>query len=369
MDDLRWLACNLASGRVSEELPELVPTQPIQAILATYTPGSFDLPLATAPREWEGAIQEGQAMIVCLLKEQPIWAGAVLTVACGSEETVRIGCVSLEGYLDRQYVGDHAWVGQDEASVIAAGLIADANIDGINLDVDAPATGTLRDRTYFDRDDKTVYSALRELMGVIDGPEWTIRLGWDDATQTVSKTVEVRKRIGLSAAVPAAVFDNQPGSSAVFDTVGSASTSYVLTRDFSSGKGANHVMAVSSGQGESRPQSTPASNIRPGWARWSHRWTPSTSITDTDTLDGHAQNALALMQYGSRTLTIAARADTYPVLGTDWDRGDDIGYNLIGPAHPNGLVGQARAVGWKLDVKQGTVEPILLLDGESIGGI
>jgi hypothetical protein len=363
----RWLACNLQSGKLIEELPNLIPSSPLSSILATYTSCSFALPIATAPRDWEAAIQEGQAMIVAMLDNRPIWAGAVLTCETGSSETADLGCVSLEGYLDHRYVGDHTWTEQDEASVIAAGLAADANVEGIGLTVDAPATGTLRDRTYGDQDDKTVYSALRELMGVIDGPEWTIGLSWDDATQTVTKTLRVRKRIGAAAAIPSAVFDSKPSS--VFDSRGASSTEYRLLRDWSSGKGANHVVAVSSGQGDARPQSEPARDIRSGWARWEHRWTPSTSITSIDTLNEHAQRTLELMSYGARTLAVKARADVDPMLGRDWEIGDDIGYDLIGPAHPAGLKGTARAIGWKLDPVVGIVEPILLLPGGSIGGI
>lgn len=365
---LRWLACLLESGKVIEELRDLVPVDALSRVLATYTTSSFRLPMATAPRDWEAAVQEGQTMIVAMLDGRPIWAGAVLTVECGSDPTATITCVSLEGYLDHRYVGDHSWDQQDEASVIATGLLGDANIEGIGLTVDAPATGTLRDRTYADKDDKTVYSALRELMGVIDGPEWTIRLFWDDLTQTVTTKAEVRKRIGVAAAVPTAVFDVKIPV-AVVDSQGAGSAEYSLRRDFSSGKGANYVVAVSSGQGDTRPQSVPASNIRPGWARWEHRFTPSTSITDIDTLNGHAQRSLELMQFGARTLTIRARADADPMVGRDWDLGDDIGYKLVGPAHPNGLEGTARAIGWKLTVPPGVIEPVLLLDDESIGGI
>lgn len=365
--DVRWLACNLASGKLIEELTGLVPVNPLSRTLATYTTTSFRLPIATAPKDWQSSVQEGQVMIVSLLDGKAIWGGAVLTNDSGSSSTVDISCVSLEGYLDHRYVGDHTWTQQDEASVIAAGLFGDANVEGITLAVDAPATGTLRDRTYADGDDKTIYSALRELMGVINGPEWTIDLAWDDATQTVTKTARVRKRIGVAAAVPNAIFDAK--ASATFDTRGVASTEYTLLRDWSSGKGANHIVAVSSGQGDSRPQSSPARDVRAGWARWEHRFTPSTSITDLAVLDGHAQNALNLMGSGARTLKIRARADVFPVLGTDWGLGDDVGYDLVGPAHPDGLTGTARSVGWQLDTLAGVIEPILLLPGGSIGGI
>lgn len=362
-----WLGCDLVTGRIIEELPDLTPGGTIRSLLGAYSSCAFRLPVALGghgapPREWPAATEPGRTMIVAVLSGRPVWAGIVLTRAGGSPATVDLGCVSLEGYLDRRYVGDHAWTDQDEASVIAAGLIADAQVEGVGFVVDALATGTLRDRTYADQDDKTVYSALRELMGVIDGPEWTVKLGWTDATQTaVSKTLMVRKRIGFASTTPDAVFTTG-SASAVVASAGVSEARYAFAEDYSSGRGANHIVATSSGEGESRPQSTPArdeARIASGWPRWEHRYSPSSSITEIATLDAHAQAAVAIMGGGARTLTITARADVYPLVGTDWTVGDDIGYDLIGHRHPAGLQGVARAIGWELDAQAGTVAPIL----------
>lgn len=372
--DLTWLGCHLGTGKIIEELPDLYPASgPLISVLATSSSVQFKLPIPLSgygapPLNWQSATQEGTTMIVAVLAGRPIWAGAVLINDSGTDPVAGISCVSLEGYLDHRYVGDHTWTDQDEASVIAAGLVADADPEGIGFVVDAPATGTLRDRTYQDQDDKTIYSALRELMGVIDGPEWTVALDWTDSTQTaVQKIIRVRKRIGVAASIPSAVFDSQ--SSAVFDTGGAASAQYRVVKDYSSGKGANHIVAVSSGQGDTRPQSTPARDetlLASGMPRWEYRFTPSTSITDTAVLDAHAARSLELMARGARSISITARADVYPVLGTDWTVGDDIGYDLAGHGHPTGLTGVARAVGWQLDPQAGTVAPITLMPGEEV---
>jgi hypothetical protein len=354
--DIGWVGCDLVSGQIVEELPGLVPGGTLQNVLGTYTSASFTLPLPGAPTDWEAATEPGRAMLVAVLGGRPVWAGIVLPRNGGTKPTLDLACVSLEGYLDHRYVADHTWTGQDEASVIAAGLLADANdTEGVGFDLDAPATGTLRDRTYKDQDDKTVYSALRELMGVEDGPEWTVVLDWTDDTRTaVAKTLRVRKRLGTAAPLdlPAARFDTQGGSSA----------SYTFGEDYSSGRGGNHVMAVSSGEGDVRPQSAPARDealFAAGWARWEYRYTPSTSITEQGTLDAHARATLAVMGRGAKMLQITARADADPLLGTDWQAGDDIGFDLVGHRHPDGLSGIGRCIGWELDPKAGLVTPIL----------
>jgi hypothetical protein len=354
--DIAWLGCDLVSGQIIEELQALEPAGPLASVLGTYTSANFTLPLPGAPRDWEGATTPGRTMLVAVLGSRPVWAGIVLTRKGGTRATVDLPCVSLEGYLDRRYVGDHTWTGQDEVSVILAGLLGDANsTEGIGFELDCPATGTNRDRTYQDQDDKTVYSACRELMAVEDGPEWTVVLDWTDDTQTaVAKIARARKRLGTAAPadLPAARFDTQGASSAVYE----------LVEDYSSGRGANHVVAVSSGQGDVRPQSTPARDedlFDAGWPRWEHRFTPSTSISSQDTLDAHARAALAIMGRGALMLQLTARADAYPQLGADWLAGDDIGVDLLGHRHPDGLSGIGRCIGWELDPKAGLITPTL----------
>lgn len=355
---ITWLGCDLVTGAIIEELPDLTPAGPISALLGNYTSAAFTLPLGSGhgapPREWEDATTPGRTMIVGILGGTPIWAGAVLRRVGGSDAAVSISAVTLEGYLDRRFVSDHSWAAQDEASVIAAGLIADAQTEGIAFEVDAPATGTLRDRVYLSQDDKSVFSALRELMGVQNGPEWTVSLAWNDDTQrAVSKILVVRSRIGYASANP----------SAVMSSVGASSATYALDEDYTSGRGANHIIATSSGEGTSRPQSDPArdeARLAGGMPRWEMRFSPATSISDKGILDAHAQAALDVVGGGVHSVSISARADAYPVLGVDWSIGDDVAFDLRGSRHPDGLTGIARALGWELDTVSGLVTPVLL---------
>jgi hypothetical protein len=357
--DVRWYGVRLTTGAVVEELPIEV-SGSLSQRLGAYSSASATLGIPAAPAGWEGACEPRQTMLVCALDDVIVWGGRVVAREGGTGPTVSLGLATLESYLDWRYVGDHLWEGGDEASVIAAGLAADANaVEGIGLVIDAPATGTNRDRTYKDQDDKTVYSALRELMGVEGGPEWTVELAWSSADRVaVTKTLKVRDRIGVSL--------EQPG--AVFSTHGEASASYTLSEDHSSGKAGNHVVATSSGEGDTRPQSSPARDealldLEP---RYEHRFTPSTSITNISTLNAHARQELARVSPGGRVVKITSRFDAYPRLGVDWLAGDDIRYELEGHRHPDGFTGVGRCIGWELDLGAGTVSPMLLVPGEEV---
>jgi hypothetical protein len=357
--EVRWLGARIVEGTIVEELP--ISTDTLSHRLGAYATTSATLAIPDAPTGWAEACEPRQTMLVLTLDDVIVWGGRVVTREGGSDATATLGLATCESYLDHRFVGDHTWVAQDEAAVIAAGLAGDANnVEGIGLTVDAPATGTLRDRTYLDDDDKTVYSALRELMAVEGGPEWTIELSWADADHSaVAKTFKVRNRIGTAQAVPAAVFQ----------TLGEASASYVLTEDHSQGKGANHVVAVSTGDGvTARPESVPARDtallaLEP---RYEWRYTPSTSITTQSVLDAHARETLALLAPGARIVKLTARFDAYPRLGVDWAIGDDVAYELVGERHPDGLSGVGRCVGWELDLPRGLVSPMLLVPGEEV---
>ncbi|MGH9250262.1 MAG: hypothetical protein ACRD0W_12170, partial [Acidimicrobiales bacterium] len=94
----RFLGCDLVTGRIVEELPDLAPSGPLSALLGAYTSARFTLPLAVTgthggpPRDWEGAVEPGRSMIVAVrdtvvlptatgqvvLPPQPVWAGIVL---------------------------------------------------------------------------------------------------------------------------------------------------------------------------------------------------------------------------------------------------------------------------------------------------
>lgn len=361
-----WLACDTVSGEVLAELLDLRAEGSLEMRLgdASTTDLSLPIPLGgvgAPPNNWVDATspQGWRRMIVAVLAGEPIWAGTIVRRRRGTDATARLATVTLEGYLDKRYVGDHTWSAQDEASVIGAGLIGDANTsEGISLTVDAPATGTLRDRIYLATDDRTVLSALQSLMGVSGGPEWTIGLSWNATQTAVIKTFTMRPRIGFATTEPVAVFSS----------AGDASARYDLEEDYTDGRGANHVVATSSGEGDTRPQSSAARDedlIALG-PRVECRFTPSTSTSATATLDAHAQQALALMAQGARVWQISARADADPVLGRDWVAGDDIGYDLTGHGHPQGVTGVARAIGWRLDPHAGVVVPLLLTPGDEV---
>lgn len=309
---------------------------------------------------WEAATQPGAAGLIAVDAEDNIlWGGYIIRRRSAiGDAKVTVTVATLEHYLDRRYVSTHEWTGVDD-SVIFAGLAADAVAGGPPMIVDCPATGRLKDRYYYDDEDKRVLGSLQELMGVEDGIEFTVVPEWTDATHTMVRFRLIgRPRLGAAATLPKVTF-NYPGNLIGGDYL----------EDYTDEHGANDIMATSSGEGEDRPQSEHKTAILPTWVKFERRISPATSITEDVTLNGHASEELAQTWDGLKQLSLEARLDesTHPQV---WSIGDDVRVSITSPRFPervasdlslgDGYSAVVRAIGWSMDLDARTITPTLV---------
>lgn len=362
-----WLATDAKTGTILADLPKLdVPK--VKEVIGRYEPATGTFPLVGAPEDWDRIVTPG-ATVFWLLRDNPddpahgvpLWGGMIVDDPRTGKDSIAFGMQPIEWYTDCRYVGDVSFtnVGQN---LIVTDLIEDfvatgpngglpirvENIDGVS--------GTPRTRTDWKaKDDKTIYSVLRDFMGVIGGPEWTIGGEWQTSPERITPVLRVGSRIGTAVTQglsPAVVFD-MPGC--VID--------FQRYRSYARGRGANAVKAVSSGQGDERPESDLV--VTPDLLRptFEHRFTPSTSIKEKSTLNEHANARAGQLADGSLTLELTVLDEQAPQLGVDWFIGDDIGFAIAPgrvPAFPNGYEGVARAIGWELNLHgTRTMSPIL----------
>lgn len=369
MQAITWHSFDLKSGRRGQRLQTRTMGS-VSRLINEATETTIDVQFFREGRPvagWDEATLPARTMAVALDEnEWPVFAGMVYRRVAKNDEFVTLSLVTLEAYFDRRYVDhDAAYVGADQASEIAVGLIQQAAPDGIDFTIDAPPSGLRRDRTYLVDEDKTILSVLTELAGVEDGIEFTIDLGWRDADRSVlDRVVRVRNRVGLGSAAryPTASF-NLPGSVVDFEYV----------EDYSADNGANGVMAVSSGESDARPESrvwSPTGVLQGGWPLFEYRFTPSTSITDIATLDAHAVEALHEMWDGLKELTLEANLDAAPRVNSAWFLGDDVAVSLTCPRFPArrnidgilipGYFGTVRCIGWEIDYDARLLKPRLV---------
>ncbi|MDX3527133.1 hypothetical protein P1P75_11935 [Streptomyces sp. ID05-39B] len=354
--ELAWLACDLRSGRIAEELRSLSGSGPIERKLSVSSSAQFDLNLAKAPADWEAATDPGRTLLVAVdtLTSQPIWSGFILTRSGGTGRTIQLGAATPEAYLDRRYTGTYTGIDRDQALIMGDLVTAATVVEAPPFEVDAPTNSAPIVYQLLDGDDRTVLSALQELTGMDGAPEWTIDTEWADAAQTAIQLVlRVRPKIGVQSDSPESVFD-MPGCVA----------SYVLTESYEQGKGATQVRAWGEGEGNARLRSadqTATDLITAGWCRWEHRFTPSTGLTDPDQLDAHAIQGLAQQRTGTKTWTLEATASRAPRLGRDWNLGDSVRLQVATSLrHPGGAEVVSRAYAWQLDTADDKVTPFLV---------
>lgn len=354
---LAWYGCDLASGGIVEDLRSIKPSGPLSRKLGDSTTLQADLNIPGAPAGWDTATTPGQSLLVAVdtATDTPIWVGAVVTRSGGSAQTVSLGAVTLEAYLDGRYPGTQTLVGTDQAAVIAA-LVTPALTAGPPIVLDAPSTGTVMTYLTQDGDDKTILSCLKEIMALDGGPEWTIDIVWNAAHSGFQFPLRVRPAIGTQTTTPEATFDF-PG----------CVSSYTLTESYEQGKGATVVVARGEGEGSSRLTSSPheaTALIAAGWPRWEYRYTPATGVTDPDQLNAHAAQSLTLMQQGAQVWAIEAVASKAPRLGADWFLGDTVRMAVdSSPRHPQGTTVVARCWSWELDAGADRIRPILVEEG------
>jgi hypothetical protein len=353
---LSWLSVNSNTGSIIADLPTLRVDGSLKRTIGRHEAQTAILPLDGAPENWRTATRKKSVFLVALSEAleneprgEPVWGGMVTERVTNHKEGVTLSMVTAEDYLNDRYVGDETYTTVPQNDIVEDLVEKYVATDGIPIRVvKLPGANPVRDRTYADKDDKTVYALLDELAGVIDGPEWTIGWEWVDE-QTLGLVLYVGARIGSAA--PAGL-----GAAAQFYLPGNVSNAE-LVEGYRRGDGANDVMAVSSGSADARPQSTHHSSTGDGRPRIELRWSPSTSITELDTLEGHAARALTGLQDGTVALAITAnRAESIP-----FSLGDDIGFDLVSWAWPNGITGTARAIG--IEYTETTVTPVLDVTG------
>lgn len=366
---LSWHTWDLKSGRIGGRLrvrglgsAERIIGEPTSLTLEV---ACWDTDTQQAVPGWDSATLPGRSGVLLVDDDLgvPLWAGMVSRRRSTAGEWVSVDCDSLEAYLDRRYVGDHSFEGVSQGQIVVGILTADVLPDGVALAIDADSPKA-RVRHYDDDEDKTVLSVLQDLMGVIDGPEWTIEPRWADGSHmALLPTLVVRDRLGTPDPLPAATWW-MPGPV----------TGVRYVESYTADQGANDVLAVSSGAGKARPESdhmVAQALLDGGWVRYEHRFTPSTSITQKDTLNEHAAETLAEMRDGLAELQLTARlTDGAPRPGVDFHLGDDVAVSLTCPRFPAqvdasgrkvaGYVRQTRCIGWRVDADELTVEPRLL---------
>lgn len=310
---------------------------------------------------WDEATAPGRCLLIAVDKASDaiVWGGLVRRRGSNMGPWVEVSLDTVEAYLFRRYINTLVtWTDADPAQCAIDAL---AQVTGLPpLTVSATMTGNAVIDGYYDiTDNKRIGDILNDLSGLSTGIEWTIDLEWIDAAHTLVRyVVRIAPRLGTPAGVAATQW-TMPGCVKDF--------SYI--EDFGEETGANDVLALSSGEGESKPRSTRYEDtaLLDSFARFERRFTPATSITSTSTLDQYAEAEIAKNRLGLTQLTITANLDAAPRINQDWWVGDDIDVAITCDRFPPKLDANAfwtpsftrrlRPVGYEIDLEARTIVP------------
>lgn len=332
----QFLAVSLVDGTVLAELPDLQLTR-LSYRFEEVTRETAVLPWHGICRNWDEATMPYQVAVLLVRGEVVLWGGIVIKRERSLEGNgVNLTLVTVEHYMDSVFVGNHSYSDRDQCDIVKDLVTSTLAGHRFNLQVEASSSSVRRDRSYSAESDKTLLSVLQELANVLNGPEWCTMWRKLDGGH-YQPVLKVADHIGSSTVVT--TFDE------------SVMTSFTVTEDYTSGYGANWVMAVSTANADDRPQSDVMKVNQPHRPVVEHVFQPSSSITNKETLNSHAQSTLLQMVDGTKTIKMGLSLLAAPVIYQEWQPGDLISWDI---ADDRGFFtgfskGSARIIGYEVD--------------------
>lgn len=364
---MRFYVCDIKTGNVIDEYPMEV-TSELSTRLKTYGSGELALLInhEACPRTWrEDFVPWRILVLVCDDQDRIMWGGVPNTRGTTQEDRVTFPMVTLEKYFDRRYMPSAEYEQQDQTSVIARAMaeVCGDDLIGVGLDYDTPASGVLRDRSYYNDEDARILTRIQQLSNVINGFEWTIALEWAD-----SDRARVRKIFRTGYPTLGYVTEEPELTFSVIKGVPGPITEFSHESQWGDGEAATYVQAVGDGEGEDKPYSLPyidSDREAAGWPRLEERKTWQ-GVTEDATLDQHAQGMRLTYFGGQSVISLTATTREWPT-PADVNLGDSV---RIEVDLPQLRVSQVwRLIGYSISPNDDKWTPVIARIGEIDGEV
>lgn len=342
----QFLAVSLTSGTVLAEFSDLQVSK-LSYRFEETTSETMVLPWRNIPSNWgEATIPYGVAIL--LVRDSTVlWGGIVVKRERTLQgEGLTLTLATVEHYLDGVYVKDHVYSNRDQCEIVVDLVSSTLKDHRFMLSIEASPSAVRRDRTYEESSDKTLLSVLQELSNVQNGPEWCT--SWRNVDGRYVPVLTVADRIG--SVDPVTTFDE------------SVMTAFKIVEDYTSGYGANMVVAVGDTTGEDQLRSDTMVAEQSYRPVVEHIVRPSSSITQKETLNAHASASLRRLRDGTNTMSMTLSLLAAPIVYEEWRPGDVVAWTV---ADDDGRFtgfdhGEARIVGYDIDFSGvWTITPVL----------
>lgn len=239
-----------------------------------------------------------------------VWGGVIWTRSPDTANGVlQLGGNDFWSYFRRRFIRSTQTFAATDQLTIAQTLInyAQAQTGGdIGVTVGSEVSAILRDRTYWAYERKNLAEAVEQLSAVIDGFDFAIDVRYASGVPEKVLTLSYPRR-GRIAGVTGHLFD--------LDRTGGNIVSYTWPEDGTTT--ANLVDSIGAGEGDAMLIGTAAdtSQIDAGLPLL-ETVTTYKDITESATINGHAQADLAEVSQLVTTPELVVRADADPILGS-----------------------------------------------------
>lgn len=351
----RFLVCEFKTGKVLEEVPLQVASPLDHVLNGAGRSGRVMLPVTNkrCPENWEQLILPWRSLILALDEQDAIvYAGVPTDRYRDGGNTPNYPLTTVAGYFSVRQVPTRAYINRDQTAIARdlAAIAGDAA--GIPLEYDCPPSGQLRDRTYADDENATVYDRLQELCAVENGFDWTVDVSWTDDTHSrVKYTFRAGyPHLGNRSTQPNHVFElTQKGGNI---------DSYNEQLQWSRGAGATWVRAIGDGDAEMRTLSAPVIDTLRETAGWPRIEVSEKfdKVTRQSTIDDHAAGMAARKFGGLQVVDFSVR-DGQGTSLRDLTLGDSARVHLDTPEIQ--LETTLVVVGWSIERDASTFTPTL----------
>lgn len=342
----QFLAVSLTSGFVLAEFADLQVSR-LSYRLEEVASETMLLPWRNIPSNWDEATTPYCVAVLLVRGSTVLWGGIIVKRERTLQgDGVTLTVATIEHYFNSVYVKDHVYRGWEQ-TWIASDLVT-TTLEGhrFMLEVETAASNIHRDRTYEESSEKTLLSALQELSNVKDGPEWCT--SWRVRGGRYVPVLTIADRLG--SVTPSTTFDE------------SVMTSFEVLEDYTSGYGANSVVAVGSSTGGNQLRSDVMVADQSSRPVVEYVVRQSSSITQKETLDAYALLRLQQVQNGTNTVRMALSLMAAPIIYKEWEPGDMVAWSVAddsgrfdGFSH-----GMARVVGYDIDFSGvWTITPVM----------
>mgnify|MGYP003296465384 CR=1 FL=1 len=261
-----------------------------------------------------------------------------------SDACIQLDCTDVLGYFKRVYVPTLTYSQVSQTLILQDVIQQSLRYSTVPITVLADASTMKRDRTINETDNKTIYDIIDSFNGLDGGTELSHSWEYNNTAGRWQCIIQIADHIGKSTPI-------------ILD--GRMFTDFEMIEDYTTGYGANSVLAYST-SGTTQLESSWHSSRFWGRPLLQYRWSPSSSITNVSTLNSYAAQKLADIELGTISYSFNCSLNLMPPFGVVWSLGDYMRFTVKSEQFKDIGTVTARAVGYTVSFSNAwTITPLL----------